>query len=98
MARMGPEDGVLLRDTLLHLAHLEAFMDRVAKTLDCLPSYADSRPDGGNAHIITKLNGLVAEIELWRAGDIVTANAPREGSAVARTLHADVGQEVDNGL
>ena len=69
-------------NTLLHLAHLEALMDRVAKTLDCLPSYADSRPDGGNAHIIRKLNGLTAEIELWRAGDIVTPKNPldaREG-------------------
>ena len=81
---MEPEDGVLLRDTLLHLAHMEAFMDRVAKTLDCLPSYSDSRPDGGNAHIITKLNGLVAEIELWRAGDIVTANDTLQGSPEAQ--------------
>jgi hypothetical protein len=76
MARMKPEDGVLLRETLLHLAHLESFMERVANTLDCVPSRKDSRPDGGNAHVITKLNGIVAELEMWRSGDIVCDPIP----------------------
>lgn len=36
------------------------FMRAVAQELDCMPSYTDPRPNGGNAHIIEKLRKMAA--------------------------------------
>jgi len=37
---------------------LEKFMERVGQIMGCLPSYSDPNPDGGNAHIIRKIESL----------------------------------------
>ena len=38
--------------------NLEKFMERVAAEVGCLPDYADSLPDQGNAHIIRKIQEM----------------------------------------
>lgn len=43
------------------LEALEKFMEAVAKMLGCLPSYCDSHPDRGNAHIIERLRHLTSK-------------------------------------
>jgi len=35
--------------------NLTSFMEVVAKETKCLPDYVDSLPDGGNNHIIRKI-------------------------------------------
>ena len=45
------------------LEALEKFMEAVAQMVGCLPSYCDSHPDRGNAHIIERLRHLTSELE-----------------------------------
>ena len=44
-----------------YISTLESFIGAVASALGCLPSYADPRPDGGNAHIMAKLTTLLED-------------------------------------
>jgi len=38
------------------------FMKAVAKEVNCLPSFADPSPEGGNAHIIRAIKHLSTEV------------------------------------
>lgn len=46
----------------LRVKNLEKFMCEVSKLLGCLPDFGDSLPDGGNAHVIEKLNKLLGNV------------------------------------
>jgi hypothetical protein len=43
----------------LKLSAYEAFIMAVASRLNCLPSFSDPLPTGGNKHIIDKLDTLL---------------------------------------
>jgi hypothetical protein len=49
-----------MNDPTQRIEKLEAFMCAVAKSVKCLPSFADPSPNGGNAHIILKIKQLTA--------------------------------------
>jgi Skp family chaperone for outer membrane proteins len=50
-----------------YVAELEAFMNAVAREMNCLPSFADPSPLSGNAHIMRK----VRELALTKTAGIV---------------------------